>query len=588
MKKILFVLGVLSICLLGATVIPGGDVSGVWEASGSPYYVDGEITLQAGEELVIEAGTDIFFNDHYKFIIYGRLEAVGTISDSITFKALNPAVGWHGLRFIDGNSSSLATSEISFCYFEKGYALGTGDDQNGGAIFCSNTGNLTISNSIFFQNYSSWDGGAIYLAAGSDVGINDCFFLQNDCGFYGGSIISYSSDPVLNRCTFKENTASVFAAGFSCWSNSNPELYNCIFIENSAGACAGVYGVSSNIIMANVLFINNTTTYGSGASLGLTTCNSNISNITAVSNVSPLSGGVFWINGGSLNLYNSILWDNLPENIHLLSGSANVFNSCISDDFAGTNIISDDPLFVDFQNYDFHLSSLSPCIDSGDQSIVPFILPQFDLDGNERILDGNLNGTAMIDMGVYEFVPAIPTGFIIGTVTDIAGNFLQNAEITAGAYSAFTNLSGEYELEVEIGEYEISCFLEDYLAPAPMEVIESSGETVIVDFILEPEVGTDLPGIDSEFRILGNYPNPFNPDTQIHFMIPENGLTTIKIFNSRGQLVTDLFEGNLQTGFHRINWNGKDKNQIPVSSGLYFLTIRFKDQMKSEKMILLK
>ena len=669
MKKLFLIFVLLAPVILCSTVIPAGDVSGVWDLAGSPYYIDGEISIQSGTELEIAAGVDVIFNGLYKFFIMGRLVANGTVNDSIKFTPLNAATGWHGLHFIDGNLSSLPANEISYCQFKQGYGLGTGNDKNGGAIFCSNTSNLTIENSLFFQNYCEWDGGAIYLGNGSDIEINYCMFLQNDCGFYGGSLITYGSDPILNGCTFKENTASVFAAGCSFWNSSNPELYNCIFIDNYAGACTGIYGVSSNLKMANILFVNNETQYGSGAACGLTSCITEATNITAADNVSVLSGGAFWVNGGALTLFNSILWNNLPENIFVVSGTATASNSCISDGFAGTAVISDDPQFVDYVSLDLHLLETSPCIDTGDETLVTFPLPAFDLDGNDRIIDGDQNGTATIDMGVYEFVPAATTGFIAGTVTDSDGNFLENAEITAGTYSVQTDLNGEYEMEVEAGDYTVSCYLEGYQIPDDVEItvvptetsivdfvldeIVTTGfiagivtdmdgnflenaeitagtytaqtdingeyemeveagdytvscflegyqipddveitvvatETAIVDFVLEEEVHADDQLLPKELTLLGNYPNPFNPSTTISFSLPQNTKTSLSIFNLKGQFVKELSNDFLTAGTHQFTWNGDDGNGIKASSGIYFYEIKTDSEIKTGKMLMLK
>jgi hypothetical protein len=60
--------------------------------------------------------------------------------------------------------------------------------------------------------------------------------------------------------------------------------------------------------------------------------------------------------------------------------------------------ITSDPLFVDAENGDYHLQSGSPCIDVGDNSLVP-AGTSTDLDGNPRIQNGT------VDMGAYEFQP---------------------------------------------------------------------------------------------------------------------------------------------------------------------------------------
>ncbi len=439
MKKIIISLVFLLPIFLTATVIPGGDVSGVWDAAGNPYYIDGDITLQSGAELEIGAGVEIIFNDFYKFEIFGRLEAIGTESDMISVTALDTNVGWHGFRFIDGNLSSLPANILAYCDFSYGYAVGTNDeDKFGGAVHCMNTSNLSIANCTFSFNYADYDGGAVSLEAGSDVPISGCTFLQNNCGFYGASIVSYGSAPVISNCLFQGNDTTFFGAGISAWEESSIEIYNCSFIDNTGGACTAIYTVSSNVIMADLLFYNNTTLYGSGAAVGLTSSTTEASNITAVNNVSPMNGGAFWLNGGTLEIHNSILWNNEPNDIGITAGTVTASYSCIMDGTTGTNVINETPLFVDIDGGDLHLQATSPCIDTGDDSVVGFTLPEFDLDGNARIVDGDEDGSAALDMGAYEFfVPGPETGFIAGNVTDSNGDILQIHDYSRDLYSLF-------------------------------------------------------------------------------------------------------------------------------------------------------
>jgi predicted outer membrane repeat protein len=588
MKKIIISLFVFLPLLLAATVIPGGDVSGVWNVAGNPYYIDGDIFLQAGDELQIEAGVEVIFNEFYKLEIYGRLTALGTPENMISFTALDNNTGWHGLRFIDGNLSSMPANILTYCSLANGYALGQNEDQFGGAIYCFNSANLVIQNCNFSQNYAALDGGAICLEEDSDILISNCIFSNNNCGFFGGSIIAYGSDPVIEYCSFMDNNSAVFAAGFSSWDNSAPELYNCIFSSNSSGACSGIYCVDSNVKMANILFYNNTTDFGSGAACGLTNCTTEVSNITAVANVSPLSGGAFWLNGGSLTISNSILWNNLPEDIYVLSGSASAAYSCISDGFAGTMVISEDPLFQDYNGEDYHLQGSSPCVDTGDAAVVGFALPEFDLDGNDRIVDGDEDGTATIDMGAYEFfIPGPENGYIGGLVTDTGGTILEGAMITAGIYTAYSDAEGIYLLEVEAGDYTVNCALEGYLAADPVEITVSPAETVTVNFSMEPEVSADDP-LSQTFLDKGNYPNPFNPDTYINFQLKESSLINLEIYNARGQMIRTLLQENLPSGEHSILWNGKDEQGNTLNSGIYFYRIQSASTTSVNKMILMK
>ncbi len=78
-------------------------------------------------------------------------------------------------------------------------------------------------------------------------------------------------------------------------------------------------------------------------------------------------------------------------------------------------------------------------------------------------------------------------------------------------------------------------------------------------------------GIPTEFVLSQNYPNPFNPTTKIAFAIPVESNITISLYNSLGQLVSTIAEGNYTVGNHEVNINASS-----LSSGIYFYTIEAK------------
>jgi len=105
----------------------------------------------------------------------------------------------------------------------------------------------------------------------------------------------------------------------------------------------------------------------------------------------------------SSTLTNCILWgDANGEILNWSDSSAAVIHSDIQGGYGGEGNIDADPLFVDPGNGDFHLGPHSPCIDSGDNDAPG--LPEFDFEGDDRILNGDCFGTAMVDMGVDEVV----------------------------------------------------------------------------------------------------------------------------------------------------------------------------------------
>ena len=89
-------------------------------------------------------------------------------------------------------------------------------------------------------------------------------------------------------------------------------------------------------------------------------------------------------------------------------------------------------------------------------------------------------------------------------------------------------------------------------------------------------------------RFLKNYPNPFNPTTNIQFDLTLTGKTKVEIYNIKGQKVKTLLDQELDAGVHNIVWYGKDGNGKRVASGVYFYKVTFNEQEKIKKMIMLK
>lgn len=83
-------------------------------------------------------------------------------------------------------------------------------------------------------------------------------------------------------------------------------------------------------------------------------------------------------------------------------------------------------------------------------------------------------------------------------------------------------------------------------------------------------------------------PNPFNPNTSINFTLPAAGKTTIKIYNIKGQLVKDLYSGNLEAGKYSFVWNSCDFSNRSVSSGIYFIKLDCGYNQVIRKAVLLK
>ncbi len=98
--------------------------------------------------------------------------------------------------------------------------------------------------------------------------------------------------------------------------------------------------------------------------------------------------------------------------------------------------------------------------------------------------------------------------------------------------------------------------------------------------------------LPAEGKLYANYPNPFNPKTEIRFATPAgSGAADVKlaVYDIQGRQVDVLYEGPLARGSeHRVSWEGRDGQGNPVSSGVYFAKIVMDETVQTRKMMLLK
>lgn len=94
--------------------------------------------------------------------------------------------------------------------------------------------------------------------------------------------------------------------------------------------------------------------------------------------------------------------------------------------------------------------------------------------------------------------------------------------------------------------------------------------------------------IPVDFRLTGNYPNPFNQMTTIEFTLPGTGFTNLVIYNITGQKVRELVSGQFALGIHTAVWDGRDTFGNAVSSGIYFSHLKLGDKAVTRQMMLLK
>ena len=101
------------------------------------------------------------------------------------------------------------------------------------------------------------------------------------------------------------------------------------------------------------------------------------------------------------------------------------------------------------------------------------------------------------------------------------------------------------------------------------------------------QVDEDAP-ISSEFKLHGNYPNPFNPSTKIKFSTEMLSNVSLNVYSLTGEKVYTADQGMMNAGTYDISWYGVDNAGNKVSSGVYFYEIRSNDRIVNGKMLLMK
>jgi hypothetical protein len=96
------------------------------------------------------------------------------------------------------------------------------------------------------------------------------------------------------------------------------------------------------------------------------------------------------------------------------------------------------------------------------------------------------------------------------------------------------------------------------------------------------EIEVEVAG-PNEFALYQNYPNPFNPTTTIKFALPEKTNLDLSVYNSLGEKVAEVFNGELGEGYHEIEFNA-----TILSSGIYFYRLESENFVSVKKMILIK
>ncbi len=338
------------------TSVPGGTVSGHWTVLGSPYNIMGSVTIPTLSTLTIDPGVTVSFQTSFglTMIVQGRLLAVGTVADTITFTAANTTIGFSGIRFVDsykytGNDSS----KFEYCKIQYGKdTTSVYLHQNGGAILFDNWSNAVISHCLVSDCNAGYSGGAIYCDSSSSPVImyntitnNSAVTTSVSTGNGGGGICcNNGSNPVISYNTISNNFAYDWGegGGISCLNNSSPVITHNIISGNSIiydGGGIACDNACSPLILYNTISNNSSAYYGGGGIY----INSSTIPIISQNTISNNTGGTNYGGGGIFCNQSNIAtlsYNNISNNSSAYLGGGILCYNSSSISTMSNNIIS--------------------------------------------------------------------------------------------------------------------------------------------------------------------------------------------------------------------------------------------------------
>ena len=117
---------------------------------------------------------------------------------------------------------------------------------------------------------------------------------------------------------------------------------------------------------------------------------------------------------------------------------------------------------------------------------------------------------------------------------------------------------------------------------------DGDGSTDFEVHPLDPGVTVDAPSTRFTTKLMHNFPNPFNPRTEIVFSLASQHLVVLDIYDARGRHVRSLAQSVFSTGVHHVSWEGEDDRGVPVGSGVYFCRLIAGDYRSEQKIAVLR
>jgi hypothetical protein len=207
--------------------------------------------------------------------------------------------------------------------------------------------------------------------------------------------------------------------------------------------------------------------------------------------------------------------------------------------------------------------------------------------------NGN-HGIRMLNLGVdiTSARAAQPSAFTL-SITDRAAVTADLVDPASGEtiarHDAGVLDAGAHTIAFAPGDYSSAYSAGEYRAVVHARSTYEHGDQASVEIAVKLATG-GAPSLPSRLTLLGNSPNPFNPETTIRFVVPAGSRRdySVRIYDVAGRLVRELASGRIDAGAHDVRWDGTDDHGATASSGVYLYRVSAGNETQHGKMVLLK
>lgn len=199
---------------------------------------------------------------------------------------------------------------------------------------------------------------------------------------------------------------------------------------------------------------------------------------------------------------------------------------------------------------------------------------------------GEING----EVPGIDFLYTLPDGIFSGRVISGEGDLIANAGIDlyceeSGENAfAYTDEEGAFSISLNNGTYAliiVALGYEIYTGEITM-----NNQDIDMDISLSP-VANEEQDVEIVNSVeVSTYPNPFHAKVNIEIKSNSKQVSSVNVYNLKGQLVKSLSSKNFSSG--KLSWDGKDSSRKPVASGIYYLQVKQGQEVVNKKVLFVK